>query len=80
MLPLSIYLFHVIALPISQPSISCVFILHYKFPLNISILVPFHTPVYPAPIFVPNYSGPVPFLVTKCGNENERGFPFVFYP
>jgi hypothetical protein len=21
---------------------------------------------------------PVPFLVTKCGNENERGFPFVF--
>jgi hypothetical protein len=71
MLSLYIYLFHIIAL-LADHQYQCVFALTYEFSFNISASVCFRTPVYPAPISVPDNSRPVPFSMIKCENGNER--------
>jgi hypothetical protein len=80
---LYIYLFHVIGLLVIN--IMCVLVLNYKFSLNILALVRFRTPIYFAPVSVPDYfeHGPVSGDEIR---EQEMGemffhlFSFFFIP
>lgn len=61
----------------SQPSISCVFILNYKFSFNIPIC--FCAPFIPFPFLFPTILDPILFLVIKCRNGDGReGFSTRF--
>jgi hypothetical protein len=58
-----------------------VLILNYQFSLNISARVRFRTPVYPAPVSVPDYSGLDPVFGDKMRErKQERGFSVRFRP
>jgi hypothetical protein len=84
-LPLCIYLFHVVVLPVNHQlaiNIMCVcnFILNCEFLLNIAIPVRFCTLVYPSPIFVPDYSGLGLVSSDKMQKrKHERGFYVCFH-
>jgi hypothetical protein len=58
-----------------------VLILNYQFSFNISARVRFRTPVYSAPVSVPDYSGLDPVFGDKMRErKREKGFSVSFRP
>ena len=56
-------------------------ILNYQFSLNISARVRFRTPVYPAPVSVPDYFVTDPIFDDKMWiQKQEREFSVRFHP